>query len=118
MSNLERGNYPRHQVIYHTDAGTIPRAINANNISILEAVPDDAYVPLIKYVSFILDKLKNANQQTLIELYDREFLYGSSSKDADFETKIKCAPKFIKKKIRATVQLLLKTLQITLSPSH
>ena len=95
MSDLEGGKYPWREVIYHTDAGTVLKVINASSISILEAVLDDEYVLLIKSVSFILDKLKNDNYQTVIKLYDREFLYVSSSDDGDFETKRKRAPKFI-----------------------
>ena len=56
-------------------------------MSILEAVPDYEYVPIVKTVPFILGKLNNADQQTLIILYDRDFLYESSSQDSDFELK-------------------------------
>ena len=79
MSDSEKGQYPRHKIIYHTNAGTVPNAITLHNMSILEAVPDKEYIPNIKTVSFILEKLNNANQQTLIKLYNIDFFYGSSS---------------------------------------
>ena len=67
------------------------KAITLHNMSILEAAPDYEYVPIIKTVPFILEKLNNANQQTLISLYDRDFLYESSSQDSDFELKKACS---------------------------
>ena len=94
MSHLEEGKYPRREIIYYTNAGTVPRAITITNISILEAFPDDEYVPIIKSVSFILENLKNTNQQALIKLYDMYFLSGSSNEDSHFETKTKRVPKF------------------------
>ena len=85
MSNSEKGKYPQHKVIYRTNAGTLPKAITLHNMSILEAVPDNKYVSIIKTVSFILEKLNDANQQMLINLYNIDFLYGSSCEDSNFE---------------------------------
>ena len=59
MSNSESGKYSRHEAIYHIDTMTVPMAIDAvAYTSILEALPDDEYIPLFKPISFILDKLK------------------------------------------------------------
>ena len=56
MSNSEGRKYPQHKVVYHKDAGTAPRDINANEYrSILDAVPDNEHIPLIKPVSFLLN---------------------------------------------------------------
>ena len=91
MSNSEKGKYPRHEDIYHTNSGTVPKAITLHNMLILETVPDNEYVPIMKTVYFILEKLNNTNQQTLIHLYDRYVLYESSSEDSDFELKKACS---------------------------
>ena len=62
MSNSEKGKYPRHEDIYHTNSGTVPKAITLHNMLILETVPDNEYVPIMKTVYFILEKLNNTNQ--------------------------------------------------------
>ena len=58
MSDSEEEKYSWHEVVYHTNDGTVPRVITVNDISIIDAIPDDEYVPMITSVYFVLDKLK------------------------------------------------------------